>query len=515
MFELSQTDAVTLSLGIDVGSTTTKVALVDVRGGRDVDAPRVLRVAQVRTPDTSEGLRDALSELVRGCTAGADGAIAAIGVASMAETGIPLGPGGEPLAPFQRWDRAAGREHLDRLREQHPDLLTRTGLPATPKPTLVALHRLRAQQPDAFARLARWQGVADHVTAMLTGAHATDHTLAARTMLRRRGAREWDAELVAAAGIGPDVLPRILDTGEAAGRTTRAAAAFGLPAGIPVHIAGHDHAVGAWAAGVRRSGEAADSLGTAEAVLVLTDEAAPVAVDDGFSLGRSVDDRCDTVMGGSPACGALLADWPAAVADVLAEADPGHWPTSPVTVLPYPRGRQCPAPDPGAVLETIGGAGPGGSTPADPSGAYALLQSLVLHSRWMREAAAAHAGRRVDRVVLLGSLASRFPVWGPLAAAAARSGMRGGTAVARSATREPVAAGAALLAAVRAHLAADDAALPVAEVAPATAAGWEEAYDRFVAAALASSATRTPPPAAPAGSPTPDPRSPVLDPGAP
>lgn len=518
LFELSQTDGVTLCLGIDVGSTTTKVALVDVRPCPEDGGPRVLRVGQVPTPDTAPALRDALAELIRSCTSDAGGPIAAIGVASMAETGVPLGADGTPLTPFQRWDRATGRDHLDRLRRRHPDLLRRTGLPATPKPTLVALTRLRDDAPDVFARLARWQGVADHVVAILSGAHVTDHTLAARTMLRRRGdgrqadarradARrgdgqrgdaQWDAELAAAAGLRDGVLPRIVAAGEAAGRTTTEAAAFGLPPGIPVYVAGHDHAVGAWAAGVRSPGEVADSLGTAEAVLTVTDEAAETAVDDGFSIGRSVDDRHDTVMGGSPACGALLAAWPTALVDVLAAEDPAHWPTSPVTVLPYPRGRQCPSPDPDAMLETIGVEG---SDHEDVS-AHAVLQSLVLHARWMREAAGRHAGIPADRVILLGSLAARIPVWAPLTAAAAVRTPDGprGVPVARCATREPVAAGAALLAAVREGLAPADVALPVAEVAPASAPGLHVAYERFVSAATAA---RESAPATPSPSPTP------------
>lgn len=496
LFELSQTDGVTLCLGIDVGSTTTKVALVDVRPSPEDGGPRVLRVGQVPTPDTAPALRDALAELIRSCISDAGGPIAAIGVASMAETGVPLAADGTPLTPFQRWDRATGREHLDRLRRRHPDLLRRTGLPATPKPTLVALTRLRGDAPDVFARLARWQGVADHVVAILTGAHVTDHTLAARTMLRRRGDApgdaaqgdaaqggdaQWDSELVDAAGIREGVLPRIVAAGEAAGRTTSDAAAFGLPPGIPVYVAGHDHAVGAWSAGVRSPGEVADSLGTAEAVLAVTDEAAETAVDDGFSIGRSVDDRHDTVMGGSPACGALLAAWPTALVDVLAAEDPSHWRTSPAIVLPYPRGRQCPSPDPDATLVTIG---VDGSDPDDVS-AHAVLQSLVLHARWMREAAGRHAGISADRMVLLGSLAARIRVWAPLTAAAAArtpSGPRG-VAVARCATREPVAAGAALLAAVREGLAPADVALPVAEVAPTPAPGLHAAYERFVSAA--------------------------------
>ncbi|MEK8169346.1 hypothetical protein NKH77_04720 [Streptomyces sp. M19] len=52
-------------------------------------------------------------------------------------------------------------------------------------------------------------------------------------------------------------------------------------------IAGHDHLVGAWAAGVREAGEAADSMGTAEAVLTVGDAPpdVPAAAREGMSWG--------------------------------------------------------------------------------------------------------------------------------------------------------------------------------------------------------------------------------------
>jgi xylulokinase len=465
MFKMSQNGRVTIALGIDLGSTTVKVALVEVD-----ETVRVLRIGRVATPDDAPALLDATAELVRACIAASPGHIAAVGIASMAETGVPLDAEGHPLTGLQRWDRATG-DHLASVLARHPDLPGRTGIPVTPKPTLVTLLRLREEQPDVFRRLAKWQGVADLVASALTGSHATDHTLAARTMLLDGRERRWNAALLAEIGVADGILPQILAPGEPAG-TTRGSAGFGLPDGIPVHIAGHDHAVGAWAAGVRAPGAVADSLGTAEAVLAVTDTAHASAVEDGFSVGRTVDDRHDTILGGSSACGALLAQWPGSIVDALAAEDAGRWRTSPVTVLPYPRGRQCPAPDPAARLRILGEARKDGDLERG------VLQSLVLQSRWMRAAIAGHAGRTADAVTLLGSLTDRIPAWAPLSAATAAVPVR------RCATAEPGAAGAALLAAVRAGRAPESVALDTASVVPAVADGLDEAYRRFLDAAL-------------------------------
>jgi xylulokinase len=467
---------VTTFLGIDVGSTTTKASLVDVG-----DGVRELHIERTPTPGDAPGLRVAVARVVRECVRHASGPVAAVGIASMAETGVPLDADGAALSPFIRWNRDADRRPLDEVMRRHPDLPGRTGIPATTKPTLITLTGLRTQQHELFERMAAWASPADLIAEALTGTRATDHTLAARTMLLGP-AGHWDLDLLGELGLRPDALPRVLTPGEPVGTTAAGAAMFRLGTGIPVFVAGHDHIVGAWAAGVRTPGAVADSLGTAEAVVRIADTAdAPAATADGFSVGRGVDGTRATILGGSPTCGALLADWPCEPParhplDILSTADPHDWVTSAATVLPYPRGRQCPKPDPGARLVVPDGLG-------DEALSRALLQGLVFHSLWMREAIAGHAGAAEREVVLIGSLAHRLPAWAPLVAAL------GGVPVRRCAAREPVASGAALLAAVRAGAVPAEVVLPSESVEPADAPGLGAAHRRFLDAVEANTPT--------------------------
>jgi xylulokinase len=458
---------VTTLLGIDVGSTTTKASLVSVTG-----RVRELHIARTPTPGDVDGLLIAVARVVRECAERADDPIAAVGIASMAETGAPLGADGAALSPLIRWNGAADRGPLDDVLRRHPDLPRRTGIPATTKPALITLTSLRAQQPELFGRMASWAGVADLVAAKLTGARAMDHTLARRTMMLDASG-QWDPELLAELGLDAVALPRVLAPGEPVGPTGPGAARFALGSGIPVYIAGHDHIVGAWAAGVRTSGEVADSLGTAEAVVRVADSAdAAAATANGFSVGLTVDGSQTTILGGSPACGSLLAEWSHDASarhplDVLSAADPARWPTSRATILPYPRGRQCPQPDPAARLIVPDGL-------SDPELSRALLQALLFHSLWMRDTIARHAGAAEQHVVLLGSLAHRIPAWAPLTAALA------GVPVSRCTAGEPVASGAALLAGARSEVLAADVALDRESVSPIEAPGLDAARRRFL-----------------------------------
>jgi xylulokinase len=458
---------VALAIGLDIGSTTTKAVLVAV-----TDTARVMHIARHATPrDVTELLAVARS-VTRECAAVAAEPIAAIGIASMAESGAVIDRTGRALTPLLRWDGRIDRRHLRQLLAQHPDLPARTGVPATTKPAAVVLTALRAEQPEVLGAMSHWAGVADLVAHALTAVRATDHTLALRTMMAGSGGETWDEAVLDGLAVAPSALPEIRPPGEAVGTTSEDARRFGLPAHVPVFVAGHDHAVGAWAVGARAAGSVADSLGTSEAIVRVTDAVDRArAVASGFAVARTVDGGALTVLGGSPACGAMLEWWEAhhpedAAIATLAVHAPDQWSAVQGFVLPYPSGRQCPAPDPAARVTLV-------DLPDDPrERARAVLQSLVLHARWMRETADLLAGSQATEVTLIGSLAERIPVWAPLTAAA-------GVCTRIALTAEPVAAGAAILAAARAGVAPAPS-LSRRQVAPARTAGLDHAYRRFL-----------------------------------
>lgn len=458
-------------LGLDIGSTTTKACLLDVAHPTAWDGLAEVHVVRAPTPEAADELLAVVASLLHACAEVATTPIAAVGIASMAETGIPLDANGDALTPLLRWNGAGRRAALHGVLERHPDLPIRRGLPATPKPTLIALSALRAGQQDLFSTMRAWRGVADLIVESLTGRAATDHTLATRTMLWDEETG-WDGGLLDEIGCAPSMFAHVLAPGECAGRVSEAASTLGIPVGTPVHVAGHDHVVGAWAAGTRLPGQTADSLGTAEAIVRITDDVdTAAAVGQGFSVGYSLDRLHRTLLAGSPACGELLAHWkePPSPIESLSRLAPHPWKTSDVVITPYPAGRQCPEPDPAARVRTIGiGA-------SSTCAARGLLQALIFQSRWMREAINAVVGPSVGELSLLGSLAARVPAWAPLLASV------DGSVIHRGLSVEPVAAGAALFAAVHEQLVDSAARLASVPVLPAFTPGLDAAYDKFLA----------------------------------
>lgn len=407
---------VPLALGIDIGSTNTKVVLVDVPDAAATDrTPRDVAALSAPTPHEARALVATVARLIRGVLSDSTEPPVAVGVTSMAETGVPLAADGEPLTHLLRWDGHSAAEDAATLARVHgrQALFAATGVRPSAKVPLATWARLRRTEPDVHRRMAYWAGTADLVALALTGELVTDHTLAGRTMAYRLpGAGEplaeaFDAALLDAVGLRPGQLPRVVPADAVAGRVASgrgpgvgwADVARGLadvlPTGTPVVVAGHDHAVGCWAAGTRAPGDRADSVGTAEAVLTILDHAPePDAVAAaGMSWVRPVSGRHDALLAGTSSAGAML-DWLRArlgvedlaghLAAALRSLEDDPEPTG-VVVLPYLAGRQTPAPDAAARV----------LVEPDADGVRlvrAVLEGISLQARWMVDTQAELAG---------------------------------------------------------------------------------------------------------------------------
>ncbi|MGH9284434.1 MAG: FGGY family carbohydrate kinase, partial [Acidimicrobiales bacterium] len=253
-------------LGLDLGTTRTKAAIVDDRG-------RVLATASTPTPfaTTAAGVEMEVHDLHRAVAAVvADaasrvprGALAAVGVAGMAESGAPLDSTGGVLAPIIAWNDERGAEVVERIAEHlGPELGLRIGQTLR---TVSSVAKMGWLVRNGVSAPARWLGVPELVAYHLTGQQATEHSLAGRTGCFDISGQHWLPEVARVAGFSVDVFPPVLPAGAPVGAVSPAAAVAGLPTGIPVTIAGHDHLAAAEAVGA--GDDAVNSVGTAETVL--------------------------------------------------------------------------------------------------------------------------------------------------------------------------------------------------------------------------------------------------------
>ncbi|MEV0234492.1 FGGY-family carbohydrate kinase [Nonomuraea sp. NPDC050786] len=497
-----------LLAGIDVGTTHVKVGLFDERGAR---------VASVRetTPRELPAVVATVSRALGECAARAGRGPDAIGVAGMAETGVPLDGTGRPLMPLLWWNDPRAAQEAAGLSRDAAALYALTGRRADPKAPLAKWLWLRTHAPDVLESMRWWAHVPDAVAYALTGRLRTHETLAARTLAYDTGAGAYDPDLLSLAGLRVEQLPPTAGAVEPVGPLT--APVSGVAAGVPVVIAGHDHAVGSWASGVRRPGDVADSLGTAEAVMVLSDSRPDPRT--GLALGITTDPSLDgartVVVGGLPTSGAML-DWVLGLlapegghspsrsgragdresgrAPSAGERESGHAPSpgggggydalpglldgvrlpTGIVMEPYLRGRVAPAPDRDRRV-TVSGLGPE-HTPGDLLAA--AVEGTCLHARWMLDELTAVTGTAPERLVVLGGQV-RIPLWTRVKAAVSPVPVE----VVRDG--DAVCAGAALIAG-QAGGSLDDVPLLPRDVPPhdpRLAAAYVHVYERFLASA--------------------------------
>jgi len=447
--------------GVDVGTTNTKVGMYRLDGSR-------LAVRAWPTPADADKLVTTVLDGMASLVDRAGQPPAAVGVAGMAETGVTVAADLTPLHPLILWRDQRGAEGVERIRAEvgAAELFALTGVTLGVKTPLARWRWLTDTRPELLTGGRMWLGAPDLVAAALIGEPVTDLTLAGRTGGADVRTGRWHPDLLAAAGVDPARLPRIVPSGQPAGRcATAAARSAGLRVGTPVVVAGHDHLVAGYAAGVRRPGEQMDSMGTAEAVFTLTADApADLPPGTGTSWNRFVDGTHYCLISGFPGSGRLV-DWFTSRFLGLS-GSPGNArfealvdsvqrrPTG-IVVEPYPSGRAAPVPDPGRGL-AVHGVRPR-HTLADL--ALALLEGASAQARWMaEEQARALAVESPSRTVVAGG-PTRSRAWMRVKAAVTPGDLR--------VVDDPdaVCAGAALLAA-QVGLGAPATALAVSPVTP-------------------------------------------------
>lgn len=320
-------------LGLDAGTSTMKAVLLD-RAGREIAAvsrPTPFEAGDAGTEMTAAALADALADLLAR-VGPARRLVAGVGIAGLGESGAPLGRHGEALAPVIAWHDPRGAETVARLeRAFGRELALATGQRPRTVSSVAKLGWLTTHGLQA-GDVRRWLGVPELCLRQLTGAEATEHSFACRTGCYDVARQRWMPEVAHVAGVPAGIFPEVVAAGTAMGAVTPEAAAWsGLPVGIPVTLAGHDHLAGAVGAGTLLS-DLANSVGTAETVLRQMEKLPDLGVAAELRVAVSVwpGGGAWSAMAGAARAGVVLGRAAAALGrtptelDQLADAGPGR-----------------------------------------------------------------------------------------------------------------------------------------------------------------------------------------------
>jgi xylulokinase len=336
---LADDGGVTTVLGIDLGTSSVKVVVLD-RDGRVVShAAAGYEVARPRAgwaeTDPADWWRAVEEAVARVPTDGVE----AVGLSGQMHGVVLTAEDGTPTRPAVLWADSRAEPQLARYRGLPDDVRARLANPLSPGMAGPMLAWLNAHEPGAVARAHAALQPKDWLRARLTGTTAAEPSDASATLLYDVLTQDWDDGVVDALGIDRGLLPRILPTAATiAGETGD---------GTPVAAGAADTAAAALGAGLTQPGTVQLTIGTG--VQLVTPVAAPtraqLTIDPATHLYRSATDDGWYAMAAGLSGGQTLdwvrrllgLDWPA----LYATAARGPRPGDPV-FLPHLVGERTP-----------------------------------------------------------------------------------------------------------------------------------------------------------------------------
>ncbi|MGW3238968.1 xylulokinase [Streptomyces olivaceus] len=336
-------------IAVDVGTSAVRAAALDA-DGRTLAQTRIARASGLGG-DTFDA--EALDREVRAALAGVSGGPAPAALAVAAHIGtVAVDSGLRPVGPGSGWADSRGVPRLAALGGATLGrLLAAAGRPS---PAGGALAGLLDTGPADRARVHAVLSPKDFLVARLTGRLTADTISAAYTLASDVRRRAWNVAVLRETGVDPALFPPQSEPASVVGTLTpEAAAATGLPAGLPVVSGGPDGSVGIGLLLGTAEDVVADVAGTTDVVGRLL--AGPGDLPDGAVLNPSVLPGRFVAGGATGLTGGAVAHWRSLVGTVdeerLAAVPPG---ADGLVVLPSMTGARFPDWRPGARGGVLG-----------------------------------------------------------------------------------------------------------------------------------------------------------------
>jgi xylulokinase len=405
-------------LGIDLGTSAVKVALVDEQDQVVDQASAALEVSRPRPLWSEQDPRAwwdatnaALEELG---TRAPLGAVGAIGLSGQMHGATLLDARDRPLRPAILWNDGRSGEACRELEARVPELRKITGNLAMPGFTAPKLIWLAEHEPELFGRIRSVLLPKDYLRLRMTGDSASDLSDSSGTLWLDVARRAWSEEMLAACGLDLDVMPVLFEGTQATGvLRAEVASAWGIGR-VPVAAGAGDQAAGAVGAGVVGPGQAFLSLGTSGVYFVAGDRFRP-------NPERAVHAFCHCLPATWHQMSVILSaasclSWAARLvgseteASLLDEVERADRPAERLLFLPYLSGERTPHNDPDATGVLVGLTHDTGRAELG----RAVLEGVAF-ALADAQAALVEGGTVIDEVSLIGG-GARSPLWGRILA---------------------------------------------------------------------------------------------------
>lgn len=267
-------------LGVDIGTTSTKTVVFTLDGQvvaqHAVEYPLLCTEPGMAEQDPQQIYQAVLSS-IGGAVAAAKASPADIALLSFSaamHSVIALDKDGGLLTNSITWADNRASVWARRIREEHDGqaIYQRTGTPIHPMSPLCKLMWLRQDQPELYARAARFVGVKEYVFFRLFGRWLVDYSIASATGMFNLQELNWDRGALALLGVDAAQLSEpVPTTHQLSGLSAEVAAQLGLKRDTPFVIGANDGVLSNLGVNAIHPGQVAVTIGTSGAMRTVID----------------------------------------------------------------------------------------------------------------------------------------------------------------------------------------------------------------------------------------------------
>jgi xylulokinase len=268
-------------MGIDIGTTATKIILIDLDGHviASVEKPSTLLSSHAGWAEESanqwwQNVQEGVPECIR--MGGIDaGQIAAVGTSGMVPTIVLLDKEDQVLRNSIQQNDARAVDEIEYLRSttDAADILRRTGSAITQQTIGTKLLWLRRHEPHIMENAAHLMGSYEFIAHRLTGATYLERNWALESGYFDLYTEDWDDNILGLSTIDRSLLAKVNWPSEIIGQVTlQAAGLTGLKAGTPVVAGSADHIASSFSSGLKNRGDMLVKLGGAGDIMISLDE---------------------------------------------------------------------------------------------------------------------------------------------------------------------------------------------------------------------------------------------------
>ncbi len=350
-------------LGIDVGTSGVKCLVIDEEGKvlKSVTKSYPLHTpkptwSEQNPADWWQGTREALLELMDGIE---KERIAAMGLSGQMHGLVALDQDNNVIRDAILWNDQRTDEECSEIIDAAGGL---DALVECTNNTMVTgftgskLLWVKKNEPENYARIAKFVMPKDYIRFQLTEELITDASEASGTGLFDVQRREWAQGLIGKIGISDLIFPKVVESDEVAGYVSaQAAEQTGLPEGLPVYGGGGDAVIQNTGMGIIREGTLGVVMGTSGVVATAMNtfgknEAGKLQFFCNNASGKYMAFGCQLSSAGSMEWykNTFYADSKDPYGQINEGAEASGVGSGGVIFLPYLTGERCPYPDPNA-----------------------------------------------------------------------------------------------------------------------------------------------------------------------